>query len=129
MEDPTDERRRRVRSPRQHLAQVGDEPDARFSFANERTYLAWNRTALGAIVAGLAVTNVLAPEEAGVGPEIAGLALMGLGLLLAAVSYVNWYIAEKALRLRAPLPHSPLLLVLAVVTGVVAVTAAVYTLV
>lgn len=30
---------------------VGDEPDARFTFANERTFLAWIRTSL-ALLAG-----------------------------------------------------------------------------
>ncbi len=107
---------------------LGEEPDARFSFANERTYLAWNRTALGAVVAGLAVANVLAPDDEGIGPELLGVALILLGLVLAGLSYVNWFNNERALRLRLPLPHSPLLLVLSVVTGLVAVAAAVYTL-
>ncbi|CAN5804883.1 hypothetical protein BH23ACT2_BH23ACT2_10920 [soil metagenome] len=115
-------------TPRRALGDLGDEPDARFSFANERTYLAWNRTALGSVVAGLAVANVLAPDDEGVGPELLGVALIGLGLVLAALSYINWFRNEQALRLRLPLPHSPLLLVLSVVTGLVALAAAVYTL-
>ena len=40
----------------------GVEPDPRFTFANERTFLAWLRTALALVVAGVAV-DVLA--EAG----------------------------------------------------------------
>ncbi len=44
---------------RPRLGDVGEEPDARFTFANERTFLAWNRTALGCVVAGLAVSHVL----------------------------------------------------------------------
>lgn len=118
----------RRRTPRRNLGELGEEPDARFSFANERTYLAWNRTALGAVVAGLAVANVLAPDDEGIGPELLGVALILLGLVLAGLSYVNWFNNERALRLRLPLPHSPLLLVLSVVTGLVAVAAAVYTL-
>jgi putative membrane protein len=39
----------------------GTEPDPRFSFANERTFLAWSRTALALVVAGLAVTQLLLP--------------------------------------------------------------------
>jgi len=31
----------------------GTEPDPRFTFANERTFLAWSRTALALVVAGL----------------------------------------------------------------------------
>jgi putative membrane protein len=39
----------------------GSEPDARFTFANERTFLAWNRTALALVVAGLAIAQLLPP--------------------------------------------------------------------
>ena len=116
---------RRVRSPREHLSDIGEEPDARFSFANERTFLAWNRTALGCLVAGLAVTHVLAPDDADVWPTVVGVMLIVLALLLAIVSYVNWYAAERAMRLRIPLPHSPLLLILSVATAVVALVAAI----
>ena len=116
--------RRRVRSPREHLSDIGEEPDARFSFANERTFLAWNRTALGCLVAGLAVTHVLAPDDA-VWLTVVGVMLIVLALLLAIVSYVNWYAAERAMRLRIPLPHSPLLLILSVATAVVALVAAI----
>jgi putative membrane protein len=35
------------------------EPDARFTFANERTFLAWIRTALALIVTGVAATQLL----------------------------------------------------------------------
>lgn len=40
---------------------IGDDPDERFSFANERTFLAWNRTAFALVTAGLAITQLL-PE-------------------------------------------------------------------
>ena len=32
---------------------VGDDPDPRFSLANERTFLAWIRTGLAFVTAGL----------------------------------------------------------------------------
>ena len=35
-----------ARTPRPKVHEIGDEPDVRFSYANERTFLAWNRTAL-----------------------------------------------------------------------------------
>ena len=35
------------------------QPDVQLSFANERTFLAWERTALGLITAGLAITQLL----------------------------------------------------------------------
>jgi putative membrane protein len=37
----------------------GTDPDPRFSFANERTFLAWSRTALALIAGGLAVSQLL----------------------------------------------------------------------
>ena len=110
--------------------QQGEEPDARFSFANERTFLAWNRTALGCVVAGLAVSHVLKPESGStVGPKLAGVALMALGGLLALFSYGNWAASQHALRLRLPLPQSRLPTVVSVVTVVVAITTMIYTLI
>lgn len=107
----------------------GAEPDARFTFANERTFLAWNRTALGCVVAGLAVSHVLKPAAgSNVGPKIAGLALMVLGGLLAFFSHSNWAASQLALRLGRPLPRSLLPMLVSVVTAVVAVAAALYTL-
>ena len=35
------------------------EPDARFTFANERTSLAWSRTALALVTAGRAIAQLL----------------------------------------------------------------------
>src|SRR5690606_969632 len=37
------------------------EPDARFTFANERTFLAWNRTALAMVIGGVAIVQLLPP--------------------------------------------------------------------
>jgi putative membrane protein len=37
------------------------EPDARFTFANERTFLAWTRTALAFVVAELGIVQLLPP--------------------------------------------------------------------
>ena len=42
-------------------ADDGTEPDPRFTFANERTFLAWSRTALALVVAGLGIVQLLPP--------------------------------------------------------------------
>jgi len=38
---------------------VGEEPDVRFTLANERTYLAWIRTSLALIGGGLAAIQLI----------------------------------------------------------------------
>ncbi|HET9444396.1 MAG TPA: DUF202 domain-containing protein [Acidimicrobiales bacterium] len=101
---------------------VGEEPDERFSFANERTFLAWNRTALALVTAGLAITQILPELPVSGGRRIIGLPLIGLGILVAGLSYREWAANERALRLKAQLPHSPLPWL---VSAVVTVTAAI----
>ena len=44
---------------------VGDEPDPRFSLANERTFLAWIRTGLALSAAGVALEALDVPIAPG----------------------------------------------------------------
>ena len=97
------------------------EPDVRFSYANERTFLAWVRTALGLITAGLAITQLLPPFDVPGGRRIIGLPLIALGTVIALVSFRNWRANEIAMRCGQPLPRSPLPRVAAIVVSVVAV--------
>jgi len=107
------------------LRDVGKEPDVRFSYANERTFLAWNRTALALIAAGLAVTTLLPKLEVDYGRRIIGVPLIALGAFLAWTSYRRWEDNERAMRLGQPLPPSNLPRVLAVGIAVAALLAAV----
>jgi putative membrane protein len=100
---------------------VGDEPDVRFSYANERTFLAWIRTALGLMTAGLAITQLLPPFDVPGGRRLIGLPLIALGIVVAMASYWQWRANERAMRLRQPLPASPLPRIVALVVGVCAV--------
>lgn len=81
----------------------GDEPDYRFSFANERTYLAWVRTALALLAAGVALDLVDLDLDATL-QHVAAVILVALGLACAAVAWVRWALAERAMRSRQPLP-------------------------
>jgi len=87
------------------LEQNGSDPDPRFTFANERTFLAWNRTALALIAAGLAAAQFLKFNLHGLRLIIA-VPLIVLGAALAFASYLHWEDSERAMRLRQPLHYS-----------------------
>jgi putative membrane protein len=91
--------------PERALEQTGTDPDPRFTFANERTFLAWNRTALALIAAGLAAAQFLKFNLHGLRLIIA-VPLIVLGALLALASYSHWEDSERAMRLRRPLRYS-----------------------
>lgn len=109
------------------LGPVDSEPDARFTFANERTFLAWNRTSLALIGGGLAVARFL--DIGGQGLRlIVAIPLIVLGVGTSLVSFRRWGNNERALRLDQPLPYSrlPYLLVVGVaVVGLAAIALAI----
>src|SRR5690348_15115973 len=90
---------------RRELEETGTDPDPRFTWANERTLLAWNRTALALIAAGLAAAQFLHFNLAGLRLIIA-VPLIVLGAVLAVASYLQWQDAERAIRLGQPLRYS-----------------------
>lgn len=107
----------------------GDQIDPRFSFANERTFLAWNRTALALIGVGLGVANLLPPFDFAWGRRMIALPLIALGGLVAVLSLREWMANERAMRRNERLPGSRLPLLLAVVIAVVGVLAVVVSIV
>ena len=102
------------------------EPDVRYTLANERTFLAWNRTALALVVAGLGIVQLLPPFP-GVpwGRHVLGVPLIAFGAVVAAVAYWELRRNQTAMRRGQPLPRSPLPRVLAAVITGIAVLAAV----
>ena len=86
---------------------LGSEPDYRYSLANERTFLAWIRSALALLAAGLLLDQ---PGLAGSPPLRTGLSL-GLCLLATTIcitAYLRWRGNESAMRHAAPLPPCPI---------------------
>jgi putative membrane protein len=100
---------------------TGEEPDYRFSFANERTFLAWIRTALALLAGGVALDSVPLSLPAWLRVGLAALLVL-LGLLCAVASWVRWARAERAMRRQAPLPASPVSAVLTAAVVLAAVT-------
>jgi putative membrane protein len=110
---------------RPRLKEIGKEPDVRFTYANERTFLAWSRTSLALVVTGVAATQLLPKFDIEFGRRLIGIPLIVLGGVLALAAYRNWYDNEKAMRLGEPLPSSPMSFVLAVGITVISVIAVV----
>ncbi len=106
--------------------EAGTEPDPRFTFANERTFLAWSRTALALVVAGLAIVQLLPPFP-GVpeGRHLLGVPLIVLGAVLAVVAYTEWVHNQRALRQGKPLPRSVMPWILAATIAGMAVISAI----
>ena len=99
---------------------VGHEPDPRFSFANERTFLAWIRTGLGFLAAGVAIAAVARlSDQLRIEVRAASILLVACGIGCGIGALTRWMRNERAMRLDEPLHSSPLLLVLT--GGVVAV--------
>ena len=105
------------------------EPDVRFTYANERTFLAWNRTALALIATGVAATQLLPEFHIDGGRRILGIPLIALGALVAFTSFRQWRLNELAMRRRQPLPRSHMSMVLSVGIAVIALIAIVLVLV
>lgn len=83
------------------------EPDYRFTLANERTFLAWQRTALGLLAAAVAVVQ-LVPELSIAGARhVLGIILALLAILTAGMGILRWQQADRAMRRDLPLPRHP----------------------
>ncbi|WP_422744949.1 YidH family protein [Mycobacterium sp. WMMD1722] len=91
---------------------VEEEPDYRFTLANERTFLAWIRTALALIAGGIAVVQFV--PSFGIPGVRHGLsvALTAGGGLLAALAVRRWQRVQAAMRRGEELPGTlvPMLL-------------------
>ncbi|WP_426764217.1 YidH family protein [Pseudarthrobacter sp. 1G09] len=106
----------------ERLLPGGEEPDPRFTLANERTFLAWIRTSLALLAGGIAIeafTSDLFLEPVRKGLAIV---LLLLGMLLSAGAALRWLRVERSMRHKAPLP---LPLIVPLLAGAGAVAAAV----
>ncbi len=105
---------------------VGEEPDYRFSLANERTFLAWIRTSLAMLAGGVAVVQIVPKFSVPGGRHILGVPLVVMSIVIAVTSYKHWADSERALRLGRPLPPSPLPRVLGVGVALIGLAALVF---
>ena len=97
------------------ISRLGEVPDYRFSLANERTFLAWIRTALGFLAAGVGLDQ-LAPDFATpLIREVLALLLCLFAGVLAIYGYLRWLRNEKAMRLKQDLPYTRGLLIVSTI--------------
>ncbi|HEV7652305.1 MAG TPA: DUF202 domain-containing protein [Actinophytocola sp.] len=109
------------------LRETGEDPDPRFSFANERTFLAWVRTALALVAGGIGL-EAFAPQLAvpGLRQVLAALLVLS-GIATSALAFHRWLRSEQAMREGRSLPAPTLAPWLSY--GVAAIALAVFVLV
>lgn len=95
--------------------------------ANERTFLAWQRTSLALVAGGLAVTELLRPSDLPGARYFIGLPLIAIGAAIAWFSYRRWRTVEAALLRGEKMPSSALPGLLAATVIVGAIVAGVLT--
>ncbi|MET8830274.1 DUF202 domain-containing protein [Streptomyces sp. NPDC004610] len=103
----------------ERVSAEGATPDYRFSLANERTFLAWLRTALALIGGGFAVDQFLPDLRWAVRVALA-LALLAAGVLCSLRAVNHWVRCERAMRRGEDLPVSRFPALLSLVIAVVA---------
>ena len=96
------------------------EPDQRFTLANERTFLAYERSAIGLVAAAVAVLQLLDDSWA---DRLLGGLLLGAGGVALVGGYLRFRAVDRAMRAGRPLPANPAPHLLAAAVGVCAVAA------
>jgi putative membrane protein len=104
-------------------AAVDSEPDYRFTLANERTFLAWERTSLGLLAAAVAIVQFVPQFGIPGARHLFGGFLTILALLSAGFGLRRWRQVNHAMRRGEPLPPNPAPVVLGLGLVVLAVLA------
>ena len=104
---------------------VGDDPDPRFSLANERTFRAWIRTGLAFVTAGLGI-SALAHFAPATGARFiaAAVVLLCCGVLCGVTGLTRWARNERSMRLGVALARPSVLPMLTVILLLIAGLAA-----
>ncbi|MDX6915233.1 DUF202 domain-containing protein [Pectobacterium carotovorum] len=87
----------------------GKTPDYRFSLANERTFLAWIRTALAFLAGAVGIDQFTVHVDPLMRQGLA-LLLVVCAALLGGLAYRRWVSNEKAMRQESDMPYTPMLL-------------------
>lgn len=94
------------------------EPDYRFTLANERTFLAWLRTALALIAGGIALVQFVRDLGSPATVRVLAVALIAAGGVISLLSVVRWTTVQRAMRRGDRLPSTILPVVLSVAIAI-----------
>lgn len=109
-----------------HWTEVGTDPDYRFSLANERTFLAWIRTALGMLAGAILVHQFITKLQPQWLSLTLSLSLVAVSAILSVGSYLRWKGNEVAMRHARSLPRTFLLPFMTATATGIAVCVCVY---
>ncbi len=84
----------------------GKEPDYRFLLANERTFLAWIRTALSLLAGGVLLDQFSTKLSPPIVVVVLAVVLCSLAALFCALGYLRWRSNEIAMRNERGLPST-----------------------
>ncbi len=96
-----------------------EEPDYRFTLANERTYLAYLRTSLACYAGGLSAVQFLDLGGDRLLAKIIGIVLVTAGIITTAGAFRRWQSNQSAMRRGARLPVTRLPLILGATIAVI----------
>ncbi|WP_306357096.1 MULTISPECIES: YidH family protein [unclassified Nocardia] len=97
------------------------EVDYRFTLANERTFLAWIRTALGLLAGGVAVHELVRPFRHHGLRTAVGMSCIVLAIAIAVGAYGRWRQVTAAMRRGEPLPRTVMVPILSAGIAVISV--------
>ncbi|WP_306767825.1 YidH family protein [Martelella alba] len=104
----------------------GKNPDYRFSLANERTFLAWVRTALAFLAGSLAIDQWATAFATPLIRSLLAILLAICGAVLALVALRRWEENEKAMRKDEALPYTRLLQTISLMVVLIALALVIF---
>ncbi len=80
------------------------EPDYRFTLANERTFLAWIRTAMALLAASLVIGDLFPVSTHGVDHAVLAILCTVTAAAISLTAFSRWRQVQEAMRRNEPLP-------------------------